>query len=229
MPIVKFLADLYRRVGSAPDTTDATARSDAEVAANMSSIAFTSAVIALGAKMASADGVVMPVEVEAFHKVFRTPPEERKNVDHVFALTQTDVAGYEAYAERIRTLLNSDQVLLREVLASLFYIASADRILHPKEDAFLKQIAEIFGMTESEWRFVRAQVVEDKSSPYDILGVTPADDMETISRRYRKLVRENHPDLLIGRGVPEELIVVANRQLAAITQAYATIARERGQ
>jgi DnaJ like chaperone protein len=192
------------------------------------SIAFTTAVIALGAKMARADGVVVPIETEAFHKVFRTAPDERSNVERVYRLAQADTAGYETYAHQIRTLLHGDSALLREVLACLLYVATIDRLLHPKEDEFLAEVAAIFAVPKSEWRYIRAQVVEDHASPYDVLGLTPDDDDATVVRRYRKLVRENHPDLLIGRGMPEDVIVVANKKLAHITEAYTTIAKERG-
>lgn len=194
----------------------------------MDSVSFTAAVIALGAKMARADGVVIPIETDAFHKVFRTAADERANVDRVFRLAQADTAGYEAYARQIRTLLHGDGPLLREVLSSLLYVATIDRLLHPKEDEFLVAVAEIFEVPRNEWRYIRAQVVEDDASPYDVLGLTPGDTDEAVTKRYRKLIRENHPDLLIGRGMPEDVIVVANKKLAHITEAYSAIAKERG-
>ena len=178
--------------------------------------------------MARADGVVVPIETAAFHKVFKTQPDERTNVDYVFKMAQADTAGFQTYARQIATLLKNDRPMLREVLASLFYVASADRLLHPKEDAYLREIATIFELTDSEWRYIRAQVVEDNTSPYDVLGLTPDDDAATITARYRKLVKEYHPDGLIGRGMPESMIVVANHQMATITAAYKAIARERG-
>ena len=45
---------------------------------------------------------------------------------------------------------------------------------------------------------------------------------------YRRLVRENHPDSLMARGVPEEFVKLANDKLAAINTAYAKILAERG-
>ena len=191
-------------------------------------VAFTMAVIALGAKMAKADGVVSPVEVEAFHQIFKTPPSERRHVDQVFDLAQRDIAGFELYADQIRTLLGGDPQLLCDVLESLFHIASADRALHPGEDQFLKVVAQRFGLSDSIYRHVRAQFVEDRSEPYDVLGLDPAASNADLKARYRKLVRETHPDLLAGRGLPPEMIEVANRKLAAITAAYATLALERG-
>ena len=59
------------------------------------SIAFTIAVIALGAKMAKADGYVTPGEVKAFRQVFRIPAGEESNAARVFNLARQDVTGYE--------------------------------------------------------------------------------------------------------------------------------------
>lgn len=186
------------------------------------------AVIALGAKMAKADGVVSPVEVAAFHQAFKTPADEAHNVARVFELAQKDVAGFETYASQVRDLLGGDPQLLRAVLESLFHIASADRALHPGEDAFLHTVAERFGFSESAYRHVRAQFVEDAGSPYDVLGIDPSASDEQVKARHRKLVRENHPDLVVGLGLPDEMIAVANRKLAAINAAFSVIAKERG-
>ena len=191
-------------------------------------VAFTMAVIALGAKMAKADGVVSPVEVAAFHQVFKTPEAERRHVDQVFDLAQRDIAGFELYADQIRALLAGDPQLLRDVLESLFHIASADRALHPGEDAFLKIVAQRFGLSDSTYRHVRAHFVADHNEPYDVLGLDPAATDAELKARHRKLVREHHPDLVAGRGLPAEMIAVANRKLAAINAAYASLAKERG-
>ncbi|HEY1244850.1 MAG TPA: molecular chaperone DjiA, partial [Hyphomicrobiaceae bacterium] len=51
---------------------------------------------------------------------------------------------------------------------------------------------------------------------------------EEVRRQYRKLVGDNHPDKLAGRGVPPEFVDIATRKLAAINAAYDTIAKERG-
>jgi len=117
---------------------------------------------------------------------------------------------------------------LRDVLESLFHIASADRALHPGEDRFLKAVAARFGLSDSTFRHVRAQFVEDAGAPYDVLGLDPSATDAELKARHLKLVRENHPDLMTGRGLPAEMIDVANRKLAAINAAFATVAKERG-
>src|SRR3984893_12881778 len=82
-------------------------------------VAFTVGVIALGAKMAKADGVVTMDEVNAFKEVFKVPDGEMKNVARVFNLAKQDVAGYEAYAEQLATMFKGNRKLLEDVLESL--------------------------------------------------------------------------------------------------------------
>jgi DnaJ like chaperone protein len=191
-------------------------------------IAFTIAVIALSAKMAKADGVVSPLEVEAFKQVFRASPEEQANVERVFALAQRDTVGYEAYADQIAALLRDHRKLLQHVLEGLLFVASADGVLHPKENEFLRDVAARFGFSDSEFRFFRARFVDDNASPYDVLRLEPSATNEEIRRQYRTLVRDNHPDKLMANGVPAEFIELATRKLAAINAAYDVIAKERG-
>jgi len=184
------------------------------------SVAFTIGVIALSAKMAKADGVVSPREVEAFRRVFQFSPEEAANVTRVFNLAKQDTAGYEAYADQIAALLGDDRRLLQHVLEGLLYVAAADGALHPKEDVFLKSVASRFGFSDNDYRFFRARFVHDADNPYDVLKLPPAASNAEIRAQYRKLVADNHPDKLIGRGVPAEFVDLATRKLGAIIGKY---------
>jgi DnaJ like chaperone protein len=100
--------------------------------------------------------------------------------------------------------------------------------LHPEEDRFLQSVASRFGFSDSEFRFFRARFVHDNANPYDVLRLAPDATNEEVKAQYRKLVRDNHPDQLMARGVPAEFIDLATRKLAAINAAYETIAKERG-
>jgi DnaJ like chaperone protein len=191
-------------------------------------IAFTIAVIALSAKMARVDGVVSPLEVQAFKQVFQTAPEEEGNVKRVFNLAKQDVAGYESYADEIAKLLKDNKKLLQDVLEGLLYVAAVDGALHPDEDAFLAEVSGRFGFSPSEFRFFRARFVADHGNPYDALRLSPQATNDEIRQQYRKLVADNHPDKLMGRGVPAEFVEIATRKLAAINAAYDVIAKERG-
>lgn len=201
---------------------------DAATASGDPGILFTIAMIALGAKMAKADGVVTRDEEEAFARVFRVPPSEEANVRRIFNLARQDTAGYEAYARQIAGVFRGNPAVLEDILDGLFEIAKADGILHPGELAFLERVGEIFGFAPNEFRRIRASHFPDKEDPYAILGVAHNAGEDEIKRTYRLLVRENHPDKLIARGVPEEFVKLANDKLAAINAAYDKIEDERG-
>lgn len=192
-----------------------------------SNAVFTMAVVALGAKMAKADGVVAEIEVAAFKRAFHVDAKEARNVERLFNLAKQDVAGYESYADKIKGLLGNDRKTLQDVLESLFHIATADRAMHPGEDEFLATVGERFGFSPIEFRHIRAQFIVDHTSPYDVLGLKPTSSDEEVKRRHRDLVKETHPDRLIARGAHQELIDVATRKLQAINAAYESIARER--
>ncbi len=192
-------------------------------------VVFTIAIIALAGKMAKADGVVSEEEFNIFLKVFAVPPQEEANVRRIFNLARQDVAGFEIYAGQIARLFMGNPALLEDVLDGLFEIAKADGVLHPGESAFLEKVAEIFGFAPNEFRRIRAShFAPELTDPYVILGVSYVAGEEEIRQTYRRLVRENHPDSLMARGVPEEFVKLANDKLAAINNAYQKIQQERG-
>jgi len=192
-------------------------------------VTFTIAIIALAGKMARADGVVSEQEFDIFRKVFTMLPEEEKNVRRIFDLARQDVAGFEHYAGQIARLFRGNPAVLEDVLDGLFEIAKADGVLHPCEARFLERVAEIFGFAPNEYRRIRAShFAPELTDPYVILGLSYVADDDELKQTYRRLVRENHPDSLIARGVPPEFIKLATDKLAAINTAYEKIRAERG-
>ena len=189
-------------------------------------VAFAIAVIALGAKMAKADGQVTKDEVVAFREVFLIPPEEEANAARVFNLARQDVAGFDLYARRIKAMYAEDDAPLCDLLEGLFHIAMADGQYHQNEDAFLRDVATIFGFDDRRFRGIRAQFVTDADrDPYDVLGVEPDASLEVARAAWRRLVRESHPDQMIARGVPEEAVILAERRMVAINRAWEEIQR----
>jgi len=192
-------------------------------------IAFTIAVIALGAKMAKADGQVDRSEIAAFKEVFQVPASETANVARVFDLAKRDARGFEPYAHQIAKMFRKGHPVLEELLDGLFHIARADGKVHDSEIAYLAEVARLFGFTEADFARIReANVGPDKADPYTILGVTRAMSNDEIRAAWRKLARDNHPDRLIAQGLPEEFVALANQKLATINAAYDKVAKERG-
>ena len=192
-------------------------------------IAFTIAVIVLGAKMAKADGVVTKDEIKAFREVFRVPENEIKNVSRVFNQARRDASGFEPYAEQVARMFRNHPRVLEELLGALFHIAAADGVYHPKEKEFLQRVAAIFGFNEDAFARIESQRMgPQKSDPYVILGVSRDASDDELKAAHRKLVRENHPDLLVSQGLPQEFIDLANDKLANINAAWDRISQERG-
>ena len=187
-------------------------------------IGFTIAVIALGAKMAKADGLVTRDEVTAFRQVFHIPASETQNAARVFDLARKDVAGLDLYAARIRDMFGAGHQALVDLLEGLFYIAVADGRYHPNENVFLEEVARIFGVQSRDFVNMRARFVPDENpDPYCVLGVDPTADAETVRQAWRALVREYHPDRMIARGVPEEAMKLAEKRLIQANWAYEEI------
>lgn len=191
-------------------------------------IAFTIGVIALGAKMAKADGHVSKDEVHAFKEVFRVPESELRNVARIFDLAKQDTAGFDSYAKQLARLFKDDPEMLRNIVDGLMHIAQVDQVIHPGERQYLATVAQIFGIGDTEFSYILARhCAAERRSAYEVLGVTPQISDDDLHRHYRKLVVENHPDKLIARGLPQEMIDIATRKIAVVNEAYGEIRKER--
>ncbi|MGB3753070.1 MAG: TerB family tellurite resistance protein [Parerythrobacter sp.] len=187
-------------------------------------VGFTIAVIGLGAKMAKADGTVSRSEVAAFREVFHIRPQDEAAAARVFDLARQDVAGFEEYARRIRSMFEGNITMLETLLEGLFHIAIADGAYHPAEDDYLTRVAQIFGLRPGVLASLRQRHVPDApADPWQLLGVPPDADAATVKRAWRRLVRETHPDRMIARGLPEEAVRLGEKRLIAVNRAYEAV------
>lgn len=188
------------------------------------SVAFTIAVIALGAKMAKADGQVTRDEVTAFREVFQIAEADAGEAAKVFNLARQDVTGFDDYARRIAEMFNDQPQMLTDLMEGLFHIAMADGIYHPNENAFLEEVRNIFGLDEAEFATLKARFVPNSSPlPHSVLGIAPGASKEEARKAWQKLVRANHPDALIARGLPQEAIKMAEKRMIDINRAWDTL------
>lgn len=194
-------------------------------------VAFTIAAIALGAKMARADGDVTRDEVAAFHEVFEVPPGEEDHVRLVFDLARKSTHGFDSYARQVRRLFADDPVVLEHLLDGLFHIALADGRLCGAEDAYLREVARLFGFDAAAYAHIRAHHVGPEEAAgenaYAILGVDPGTPLGEIRIAYHRLVRETHPDLVVAKGLPPECVALATARIARINAAYDSLAKGR--
>ena len=190
-------------------------------------VLFTMGLVALAAKMAKADGVVVDVEVKAFKQIVEVPDSEHARVQRLFELAMQTSEGFEAYAQQIATEFKEEPSLLEDVLDGLFHIAKADEAVHEAEYIYLKDVATIFAFSEAEFERIAARHVKRADDPYLILKADRAMSDEELKRHYRRMVAENHPDREIARGLPPEAVKIATERLAAINAAWERIAAER--
>ncbi|MCF6303801.1 MAG: molecular chaperone DjiA [Rhodobacteraceae bacterium] len=192
------------------------------------SVGFTIAVIALGAKMAKADGHVTRDEVVAFRQIFQIADADEAQAAKVFNLARQDVAGFESYAAKVAKMFKDDRQFLTDLLEGLFHIAMADGNYHPKEDEFLGVVAKIFDLPDALFQCLRTRYVPGLSpDPYSVLGVAPDFSLDQIRANWRRLVKANHPDLLTARGLPAEAVALATTRLANINRAWEDIQNQR--
>lgn len=188
------------------------------------SVAFTIAVIALSAKMAKADGLVTRDEVTAFREVFQIAAEDEAGAARVFNLARQDVAGFEDYARKIKAMFTDRRESLCDLMEGLFHIAMADGEYHPAEDAFLERVAEIFGIGSADFSALRARYVPDApKDPWIILGLARDATAAEARAQWKRMVKENHPDAMMARGLPEEAVKMAEKRMADINRAWEAI------
>jgi DnaJ like chaperone protein len=185
------------------------------------SVAFTIAILGLGAKMAKADGLVRAAEVAAFREVFRIAPQDEEAAARVFNLARQDVAGFEAYAERIAAMFRDRPRVLEDILEGLFHVALADGRYHEGEEEFLKVVGHRFGVAPEVFDAIEARHLEGRrQDPWAVLGLPRDADFATARARWRELVRTHHPDRMIARGLPPETVNLGNARLAQINRAW---------
>ena len=182
---------------------------------------FIISLIILTAKLAKVDGHVSKEELIAVKDKLKIPEREIDQVGKIFNKAKADSLGYEPYAQQIAQIYGKNSAVLDEVINILFYIAEADGKVSDSEVNYIKNVSNIFGLNTSQFEGIReARVGSHKQNPYVILGCAPNDDLQSIRKKYLKLSKEHHPDVLMSKGLPKELVTESEKKLAAINSAY---------
>ena len=182
---------------------------------------FALSLIVLSAKLSKADGQVSKEELIAVKDKLKIPDNELDQVGKIFNKAKEESAGYESYAEQIAQIYKGNINVLEEVINILFYIAESDGNVSESEFKMIEHIAQIFGLTEIQFNSIReSRKSSDKLNPYIVLESNPDDTIEIIRKRYLKLSKEHHPDLLISKGVPQEVIEESKAKMRTINSAW---------
>ena len=134
--------------------------------------------------------------------------------------------------------------LMQMFIEIQLHVAYADGVMHDKERRVLLGICERLGFTPSQFQQLEAMVqaarhfssggYQAQASPasllkdaYDVLGVQASSSDDEIKKAYRRLTNQHHPDKLVAKGLPEEMIKLATEKTQEIRKAYEIIRDER--
>lgn len=197
--------------------------------------AFLVAVISLAAKVSKADGHVSEAEIRTFDAFLRDhlrmSPEDRRMAGRIFDEARDSPIPAGDFARQVRGVMGQSPERLRLIVTLLLQIAHADGRMHPAEDEMIRGIARDLGLADRDYQECRAlfaPVQDSLETAYEALGVAPDATDDEVKKAYRRLAREYHPDILQGKGMPEEFLQSGKEMLQKINAAYDRIKKDRG-
>ena len=133
------------------------------------------------------------------------------------------------------------ETLMRMFLEMQIHAAFADGVLHPAEEKALQHICDMLGFSQHEFDHLVDMIKAhnegtaagssggvSQATAYKVLDVdTSASDAE-VKKAYRRLMNQHHPDKLVAKGLPDEMMDVAKEKSQEIRAAYDVIKKARG-
>ena len=185
---------------------------------------FALSLIVLSAKLSKADGQVSREELIAVKDKLKIPDSELDQVGKIFNKAKEESTDYEPYARQIAEVYRGNLNVLEEVITTLFYIAESDGDVSDTELEMIQDIARIFGLNDGLINGIKeSRKSSDKLNPYIVLESKPEYSLDTIRKRYLKLSKEHHPDLLMSKGVPQEVLDESKAKMRAVNSAWSQI------
>lgn len=195
--------------------------------------------IALVAKVAKADGRVHELEAQLIgmmfddiSKVFEEKEKVRVIMKEIFNEEKQRTDDTKQIARDLNKLLGSSRLKKRQFLEFLIQLAFIDNGISSDEDKVLREIISELNITPYEYEAILNKFENmkkgksesmDADKAYEILGVNENDDMNTIKKAYRKLIREYHPDIISSQDKDESYMEEATAKTQEINQAYQVI------
>lgn len=208
---------------------------------------FTTSFAVMG-RVAKADGRVTPEEIrmaEAVMGEMSLGPDMRRTAIDLFNQGKAADFDLDGVLQQFRRECHGRTTLIRMFVEIQLQAAYADGRLDPAEDGLLRHVCSVLGVSEIDYRrlerLVRAQrgfdagAGQGRGTPrppsldddYAVLGVTRDADDSEVKRAYRRLISQHHPDKLVSKGLPEEMMKVAAQKTHEIRQAYERIQASR--
>ncbi len=200
--------------------------------------------VALMAKVAKADGVVSELEAELIKntlddisKTFENSDEIRRKLLSIYSKEKEDFSNTLKIAKKYADLTKFDYQKRLVLLEYLLNLAFIDGEFAKNEQMITEDIASALGIKNQDYENLvssfRAFYAKKQSSnlgvdgAYEVLGISKESSFDEVKKRYRELVRKNHPDILMGQGKGEEDIKKATLELQKINEAYELIKNQQ--
>jgi DnaJ like chaperone protein len=207
--------------------------------------AFFTATFSIMGYLAKVDGQVSKDEIRLAEQVMthmRLSSEQRKAAIELFNQGKHPEFPLDDVLQQFRQECHRRRNLMQMFLEILISTALADGNLHPGEHSALRHIGERMGFDrfqlEQLVEMIRAQqhfsgkpdMPESSrlSDAYAILGIPASSNDEEVKKAYRRLLSQHHPDKLVSKGLPEEMIKLATEKTHEIKTAFETIKQSRG-
>lgn len=210
--------------------------------------AFFAAAFSVMGHIAKADGHVSEDEIAMARSVMQQMSLDQTQTRVAMDLfNQGKQPGFDldAVIAQLKAECHRRRTLLQMFLEILLHAAYADGVLHAEEEAILRNISAAIGFSDAHFQqldaMVRAQRFftgdgrqADRPPPadlladaYALLGVKRSDSDADVKKAYRRLMNQHHPDKLIAKGLPEEMLKLATEKTQEIKAAYELIKDQR--
>jgi DnaJ like chaperone protein len=200
--------------------------------------------VALVAKVAKADGKVDALEAQLvgimfddISAVFPEPQKTKEILKRIFEEEKQISHNTEEIAYKLANAIKRDSAKQQQFMGFLIQLSFVDGEVSQSEEEILQTIAQalefdpnLYHKIFDQFEDMMANMTPKNSidDAYKILGVSPNDDLKTIKKAYRKLVREYHPDIIKSQGKGEAYMKEATQKTQEINQAYEMIKKARG-
>ena len=193
--------------------------------------AFFTALFACLAKIAKADGKVTREEVDKvdhfIKERFKFPPDQRGFAIEIFNHAKDDPNSFQDYATQLSSILSSDKPALIMFYELLFELSMADGYLDPSEEKLLMEAVSIFKIDPELFNINKQKFGANISDAYTVLGVSEDMSFKEIKIAYQRKRKEFHPDTLLSKGLPEELLEKAKEKFIEIQSAFEDIEKQK--
>lgn len=187
---------------------------------------FSVTLLVLSAAVMKADGTVKRSELDYVKRFFLQNFGQNQAEKYIKMLREILEQDYNIYEVSQQVGHYMDYSSRLQLLHYLFGIADADGFVSPEELSVINTISDYMGITNSDFKSVKAMFIKETDSAYKILGIEPAATDEEVKRAYREMAKKNHPDLVNSLG--DEVRSAAEKKFQEINAAYEVIKKQRG-